>query len=92
MPWEDAQHPPAFPPAAAAQRRPRDAGQRTGRCDTHGKPLVRDSAEGAVGPSYGPTRSVRLIAATLAPRQLKPASTCYLATSLPLAQVSAQPV
>jgi hypothetical protein len=45
-----------------------------------------------VGSSYGPSKSVRLIAATLDPRQLKPASTWYLATSLPLAEVSAEQV
>ncbi len=37
-------------------------------------------------------KSVRLVAATLDPRQLKPESTWYLATSLPLAEVSAEQV
>lgn len=45
-----------------------------------------------LGPSYGPDKGVRLIAATLDPTQLKPESTWYLATSLPHAQVSAEQV
>lgn len=89
---EDAQHPPAFTPAEAAQRLPRDAWQRTVRYDSHGKELVRYVVELELGPSYGPTKGVRLIAATLDPTQLKPESTWYLATSLPLAQVSAEQV
>jgi hypothetical protein len=62
------------------------------RFATHGKELVRDIVELAVGTTYGPTTRVRLIAATLDPRHLKPESTWYLATSLPLAEVSAEPV
>jgi SRSO17 transposase len=88
----DPKHPPAFTPAEAAQRLPHDAWQRTVRRDSHGKELVRYVAELALGPSYGPDKSVRLIAATLDPTQLKPESTWYLATSFSLAQVSAEQV
>jgi SRSO17 transposase len=38
---EDEAHPPAFTPAEAAQRLPREAWARTVRFDTHGKELVR---------------------------------------------------
>jgi len=89
---DDPAHPPAFTPAQAAQRLPRAAWQRTVRFDSHGKDLVRYIAEVELGPSYGPTKSTRLIAATLDPERLKPESTWYLATSLPLAQVSAEQV
>jgi SRSO17 transposase len=89
---EDPAHPPAFTPAEAAQRLPLDAWQRTVRFDSHGKELIRYIAELELGPSYGPTKSVRLVAATLDPRELKPESTWYLATSLPLAEVSAEHV
>ena len=89
---DDPANPPAFTPAEAAQRLPPDAWQRTVRFDSHGKELVRYIAELELGPSYGPTKGVRLIAATLDPRQLKPESTWYLATSLPLAEVSAEQV
>jgi hypothetical protein len=89
---DDPAHPPAFTPAEAAQRLPAEAWQRTVRFDSHGTPLVRYVAELALGPSYGPDKGVRLIAATLDPTQLKPASTWYLATSFPLAQVSAEQV
>jgi Transposase DDE domain len=80
----------AFTPAEAAQRLPLGAWERTVRFDSHGKERVRSIAELELGPSYGPTKSVRLVAATLDPRQLKPESTYYLATSL--AQVSAKQV
>jgi hypothetical protein len=75
-PWqfvEDAAHPPAFPPAEAAERLPQEAWVRTVRDDSHGKELVRYVAE--LGTSSGPTRGVRLVAATRKPAQLKPAST-----------------
>ncbi len=72
---EDEAHPPAFTPTEAAQRLPADAWQRTVRFDTHGKPLVRYVAELEPGPSYGPDKGVRLIAATLDPTTLKPEST-----------------
>ena len=88
----DAAHPPAFTPAEAAQRLPLAAWQRTVHADSHGKPLVRYVAELELGPSYGPTRGVRLIAATLDPATLKPESTWYLATSLPLSEASAEQV
>ena len=78
--------------AEAAQRLPLAAWQRTVRFDTHGKPLVRYMAELELGPSYGPTKGVRLIAATLDPATLTPESTWYLATSLPLAEASAEQV
>jgi hypothetical protein len=84
-PWqlvEDAAHPPACTPAEAAQRLPRAAWRRTVRDDRHGKELVRSLAELELGTAYGPTRGVRLVAATLDPAQLKPASTWSLATSL----------
>jgi SRSO17 transposase len=89
---EDEAHPPAFTPAEAAARLPLDAWERTVRFDSHGKELVRYVVELELGTSYGPTKSVRLIAATLDPVHLKPESTWYLATSLPLAQVSAEQV
>src|SRR5258707_1151552 len=84
--------PPAFPPAEAAQRLPLAAWQRTVHADRHGTPLVRYVAELELGPSSGPTRGVRLIAATLDPATLKPESTWYLATSLPLSEASAEQV
>ena len=89
---EDPDHPPAFTPAEAAARLPLGAWQRTTHFDSHGKELVRYIAELELGPSYGPTKSTRLIAATRDPQFLKPASTWYLATSLPLAEVSAEQV
>ena len=88
----DPTHPPAFTPAEAAARLPDEAWERTVRADSHGKELVRYIAELELGPSYGRDKSVRLIAATLDPVQLKPESTWYLATSLPFAQVSAAQV
>src|SRR5215831_8510821 len=89
---DDPQHPPAFTPAEAAARLPLEQWERTVRFDTHGQELVRYIAELTLGTTYGPTTGVRLIAATLDPRQLKPASTWYLATAFPLAQVSAAQV
>jgi hypothetical protein len=71
---------------------PRRAGPRPVRLDSHGKELVRYIAEWALGNVYGPTCSVRLIAATLDPTKLDPKSTWYLATSLPLSEVSAEEV
>jgi hypothetical protein len=89
---EDAAHPPAFTPAEAAQRLPREAWQRTVRYDTHGKELVRYVAELELGTSYGPTCGVRLVAATLDPAKLKPESTWYLATSLTCEEASPEVV
>ncbi len=94
---EDETHPPAFPPAEAAARLPASAWHRTVRFDSHGKELVRYVAELVLGPSYGPERGVRLIAATLDPATLdpatlKPESTWYLATSLPLRAASPEQV
>jgi hypothetical protein len=88
----DERHPPAFTPAEAAQRLPLDAWQRTVRPDSHGKELVRYVAELELGTAYGPTRPVRLIAATLDPVKLDPQSTWYLATSLPLSVASPEQV
>jgi SRSO17 transposase len=88
----DPANPPAFTPAEAAARLSLSAWQRTVRFDSHGKELVRFVAELELGPSYGPTTSTRLLAATLDPKLLKPESTWYLATSLPLAHVSAEQV
>jgi SRSO17 transposase len=89
---DDPANPPAFTPAEAAARLPLSAWERTVRFDSHGKQLVRYIAELELGTSYGPTKGVRLVAATLDPTQLKPESTWYLTTSLPLAQVSAEQV
>jgi hypothetical protein len=83
---------PAYTPAEAAQRLPRDAWQQTTGYDSHGKALVRYIAELELGTAYGPTRGVRLVAATRDPAQLKPESTWYLATSLPLEQINAAQV
>jgi SRSO17 transposase len=93
--WQQVDDPanlPAFTPAEAAQRLPLEAWVRTVRFDSHGKELVRYIAELELGTAYGPTKGIRLSAATLDPKQLKPESTWYLATSLPLAQVSAEQV
>jgi SRSO17 transposase len=89
---EDERHPPAFTPAEAAHRLPARAWQRTVRFDSHGKELVRYLAELELGPTYGPERGIRLIAATLDPTKLKPESTWYLATSLPLSEASPEQV
>jgi DDE superfamily endonuclease len=89
---DDPANPPAFTPAEAAARFPLEAWQRTVRFDSHGKELVRSIAELELGTAYGPTKRIRRIAATLDPKRLKPESTWYLATSLPLAQVSAEQV
>ena len=89
---EDEAHPPAFTPAEAAQRLPLEAWERTVRFDRHGKERVRYVVELELGTRSGPTKSVRLIAATLDPVQLTPESSWYLATALPLAQVSAEQV
>jgi SRSO17 transposase len=85
---QDAAHPPAFTPAEAAQRLPQAAWQRTIHADSHGKALIRYVAELELGPSYGPDKGVRLVAATLDPATLKPESTWYLATSLSLREAS----
>ncbi len=89
---EDADHPPACTPAEAAQRLPKGAWERTMRLDSHGKELVRYVAERELGTAYGPTQPVRLVAATRDPATLDPASTWFLATSLPLAEASPEQV
>jgi hypothetical protein len=84
----DPKHPPAFTPAEAAQRVPPAAWQRTVRLDSHGKELVRYVAELRLGNSYGPDRPERLVAATEDPTQLKPDSTWFMVTNIPLAEAS----
>ena len=96
--WQFAQdpaHPPAFTPAEAAARLPVDVWERTVRFDRHGNPLVRYIAEWELGmgeSGHGPSKGLRLIAATLDPTTLKPESTWYLATSLSLAEASPEQV
>lgn len=79
---EDEANPPAFTPAEAAARLPREAWQRTVRRDSHGKELVRYVAELELGTAYGPTRGVRLIAATTDPTTRKADATWFMATNL----------
>lgn len=62
------------------------------RFESQGKALVRYGAELALGPTYGPARDLRLIAAPRDPTTLKPESTWYLATSLPLSEASPEDV
>jgi SRSO17 transposase len=85
---EDEANPPAFTPAEAAARLPRAAWQRTVRRDSHGKDLVRYVAEVELGTAYGPTRGVRLIAATDDPitRQADSTWTWFMATNLSCAE------
>ena len=85
---EDEANPPAFTPAEAARRAPREAWQRLVRRDSHGKEVVRFVAELELGVAYGPTRPVRLIAATDDPDELKPDFTWYMATNLPIAEAT----
>jgi hypothetical protein len=59
----DEAHPPAFTPAEAAARLPKDRWHRTSRRDSHGHELVRFVAELELGPAFGLTNGVRLIAA-----------------------------
>jgi hypothetical protein len=86
---EDEQNPPPFTPAEAARRAPREAWQRLVRKDTHGKDIVRYVAELSLGVAYGPTKPVRLIAATDDPEKLKADFTWYMATNLPITEASA---
>jgi SRSO17 transposase len=83
---QDPRHPPAFTPAEAAHRLPKDQWQRTARRDSHGRELVRYVAELELGPSYGPTTGIRLIAATDDPLALRADSTWFMATSLTCAE------
>jgi SRSO17 transposase len=85
---EDEAIPPAFTPAEAAARLPAERWQRTVRLDSHGEELVRRVAELELGTAYGPTRSVRLIAATDDPATLKADATWFMATNLPVAEAS----
>jgi hypothetical protein len=83
----DPAHPPAFTPHEAALRPPPDQWQRTVRLDSPGKELARFVAELALPPYYGPDRPVRWIAAGEDPAHLRPESTWYMTTSLPLTEV-----
>ena len=78
---EDESNPPAFTPADAARRAPREAWVRFVRKDSHGKEIVRFVAELALGAAYGPDKPVRLIAATDDPEKLKADFTWYMATN-----------
>jgi hypothetical protein len=53
---------------------------------------VRSITELELGRAYGPTRLVRLIAATLDPATLDPESTWFLATTLPRAEANPEQV
>jgi hypothetical protein len=90
--WKTRPTRPRSPPAEAAQRLPADAWQRTVQYDRHGTQLIRYVAALELGASDGPTTGVRLVAATLDPAMLKPESTWYLATSLPLGEARPEPV
>jgi hypothetical protein len=88
---EDPRHPPAFTPAEAAARLPAQAWDYTVRYAPHGAALVCYVAELELGlgmSGYGPTKGFRLIAATPDPTTLKADNTGYLATTLPLEEVS----
>lgn len=83
---EDEANPPAFTPAEAAQRVPIEQWRRLDLLDSHGQPLVRYVAELELGPSYGPTRAVRLVAASADPAALKTDATWFMTTNLTLAE------
>jgi hypothetical protein len=85
---EDEANPPAFTPAEAARRVAAPDWERTVRRDSHGKELVRYVAELDLGLAYGPTRPVRLVAATDDPQQLKADATWYMATNLLIGEAS----
>ena len=89
---EDEANPPAFTPAEAAQRVPPERWQRLDLVDSHRRPLVRYVAELEVGPSYGPNRQVRLVAATDDPTALKADSTWFMTTNLSPAEADAAEV
>jgi hypothetical protein len=78
---DDEANPPAFTPAEAARRVPREQWQRTVRTDSHGKELVHSVAELSLGTAYGPEQPVRLIAATDDPATLDPDGTWYMTTN-----------
>lgn len=78
---EDEANPPAFTPAEAARRVPREQWRRTVRTDSHGKELVHYVAELSLGTAYGPEQSVRLISATDDPTTLDPDGTWYMTTN-----------
>ena len=83
---QDPRHPPAFTPAEAAHRLPKQQWQRKVRLDSHGRELVRYVAELELGPVYGPTTGIRLIAATDDPAALRGDSTWFMATNLTCAE------
>jgi SRSO17 transposase len=85
---EDENTPPAFTPAEAARRAPRESWVRFVRRDSHGKEVVRFVAELELGMAYGPDKAVRLIAATDDPEKLKADFTWYMATNLPIAEAT----
>jgi hypothetical protein len=89
---EDENNPPAFTPAEAAKRAPREAWIRFVRHDSHGKEIVRFVAELELGMAYGPDKPVRLIAATDDPLRLKATFTWYMATNLPIAEATPEQV
>jgi hypothetical protein len=78
---EDEADPPAFTPAEAARRLPRERWGRTVRKDSHGKELVHHVADLSLGVAYGPEQPVRLIAATDDPATLDPDGTWYMTTN-----------
>lgn len=85
---EDKENPPPFTPAEAASRVPPESWQKTVRPDSHGQELVRYVAELDLGLAYGPTKAVRLIAATDDPTTLRADATWYMITSVPLSEAS----
>jgi SRSO17 transposase len=88
----DPRHPPAFTPAEAAQRLPKEQWQRLALVDSHGKLLVRYVAELELGRAYGPTCHVRLIAATADPGVFKADSSWFMTTNFSLAEADAAEV
>ncbi|MGX4689812.1 IS701 family transposase [Streptomyces sp. JNUCC 63] len=86
---DDPAHPPAFTPAEAAARLPLEDWQRLVLTDSHHRPLVRYVAELELGTAYGPTRGVRLIAASADPTALTADSTWFMATNLSVTEANA---
>ena len=87
---EDPAHPPAFTPAEAAARLPVRRLAAHVRYDSHGKELVRYVPNWRWGRAYGPTKGVRLIAATLDPaKPSSPSRPGIWRPRLPLGEASA---
>jgi len=86
---DDPAHLPAFTPAEAAARLPLEDWQRLVLTDSHHRPLVRYVAELELGTAYGPTRGVRLIAASADPTVLTADSTWFMATNLSVTEADA---